>query len=351
MIPAALDAVLVPTITSLLALTRPDAERMATMLRESDQTAEVPPDLRAQLMCSARTRLANRALKAESRKSDRNGGFKSVYFDGCEVISIGRTQRCAQMRQGVIEFLMQHAMYRNGYNVPQMCLTIVRVASTPVIGMYQIISHSERMTCTLAEFLHASAYNAQREEERVRSCVIMLSCVCYGLHKINTEMSIRHGDLKPDNVMLRGRQDDANNTNGILRRWCLIDFGLMKDCRSSCGDIFFLCWWLVHSYTRHIPPRVLSTLRRALCVPYAAMSAVQNATTYVPNGRGNVEFAKTVRRVDPSAVVSDADAQWRKQYGLTKVELYQVQRALEAPTLEPAVFVKKVHKLFHAVAS
>ena len=348
MIPRALDAVLVSSLCSLTGLHRSDAERMADVLRDERADAEIPSDLRAQLMSQCRTRLACRASKAEARKSDRNGGFKSVYFDGCDVIAISRPQRYAQMRACLIEFLVQHAMYRQGHNVPQLCSALVRVVSTPVIGMYQVVAHSERMTCTLAEYLVSAAYAGAPDEARTRACVVMLSCVCYGLHKINGEMCIRHGDLKPDNVMLRGRQEEASKTDGdgVLRRWCLIDFGLMRECRSSCGDVFFLCWWLAHCYAKHLPAKVLSIVRRALTVPVGALRDAPHAASYVANDRGVVDFAKTVMRDAPAAVAAEADVQWRRLYGITKSELYGVQRALVAPALEPAVFVKRVHVLF-----
>lgn len=348
MIPRALDAVLVSSLCSLMALHRSDAERMADVLRDERADMEIPSDLRAHLMSQCRTRLACRAAKAEARKSDRNGGFKAVYFDGCDVIAISRPQRYAQTRTCLVEFLAQHAMYAKGHNVPQLCSAIVRVVSTPVLGMYQVVAHSERMTCTLAEYLVSPVYSAASDEARTRACVIMMSCVCYGLHKINNEMHIRHGDLKPDNVMLRGKLEDASRSDGegVLRRWCLIDFGLMRDCSSSCGDVFFCCWWLAHCYAKHLPPKVLGIVRRALAVSVGALVDAPHAGSYVASDRGVVDFSKTVGRVSPVAVAAEADVQWRRLYGITKSELYAVQRALLAPALEPAVFVKKVHVLF-----
>ncbi len=351
MVPDALVPVLAPTIVAALGLARADAELLADQLRADAALADAPelhPSLRAAFMATARSRLARRAAECDARECDRHGGFKSVYFDGADrVVSITRPQRYAHTRAALLEVLVQHAMYARGHNVPRAHGATVGVVGTPAVGLYRLVVASERMTCTLAEFLQGEAYAALPAATQTNACVMMLSCVCHGLHKLHAELGIRHGDLKPDNVMLRGRVDECASRAGILRRWCLIDFGLTKGVATRGGDLFFLCWWLVHVYARHVPVPVLRIARRVLRVKPAALAAHPNAATFAPSERGHVDFSRAVGRVDPPAVAADSsDATWRRSYGLTKHELYTLQRCVDVPAAEPAVFVRTVHAAF-----
>jgi hypothetical protein len=344
MIPDALLPVLAQTIVAALGLARAEADLLADQLRaEAD---ELHPALRAAFMATARSRLSRSAAECDARECDRHGGFKSVYFEGDRVVSITRPARYAPTRLALLEVLIQHAMYARGHNVPRAHAATVGVVGTPCVGLYRLVVSSERMTCTLAEFLQGEHYAALPPATQTNACVMMLSCVCHGLHKLHAELGIRHGDLKPDNVMLRGRVEDCAARAGILRRWCLIDFGLTKGVTTRGGDIFFLCWFLVHVYAKHVPAAVLRVARRVLRVKPAALAAHPHAATFAPTERGYVDFARVVGRADPPAVTADADANWRRSYGLTKHELYTLQRAIDAPDAEPSVFVRAVHRAF-----
>ena len=340
-----LEAAVVPAIVATLGLSRAEAEALAAYMR--GDAAELSPGLRAAFMGMVRSRLARRAAECEHRQHDRHGGFKSVYFDRDRVISVAKPQRYAHARAALLEVVIQHVMSARGHNVPRVFAAHVRVAGTPCAAFYQIVAQSERMTCTLAEALHAAAYTALAAEERARVCLIMLSCVCHGLHKLKKELGIRHGDLKPDNIMLRGELAAASSATDVLRRWCLIDFGLTKCSDAAGSDLFFLAWWLVHHYAKSVPPAVRDVLALALLVPHGALGAL--APTFVANDKGLVDFAGVATRAPAApAVATEHEQAWRRQYGVTKHEIYHVQRTVALPAAEPSAFVRLVHRAFSA---
>jgi hypothetical protein len=56
-----------------------------------------------------------------------------------------------------------------------------------------------------------------------------------------------------------------------------------------------------------------------------------------------VSFAHPLRRA--GAIGDDA---WSRQHGITKTELYAVQRHVEVPALEPVRFVRAIRALYEA---
>jgi hypothetical protein len=253
-LPELRDAVL-PAVCKLFSVSRQTAVLFADALVGNAEDAS--PMLRAAFAHSARSRFAAQAAQAEAAPCDRNGGYKSVYFTGKHVTCITRPLRFATLRQMLLELIVQSIMAERGHNVPRVRLALVRVVGTPVISLYQMVSQAERMQCTLAEFLASEAFAAMGVPERLGALVIALCSVCQGLYRLKSELGIRHGDLKPDNIMRRNA-DDAN----AMRHWCLIDFG--QKVGEGGSDVFFLAWWLVHSYSRHVPPRLLRVLQRAV---------------------------------------------------------------------------------------
>jgi hypothetical protein len=337
-LPELRDAVL-PAVCKLFSVSRQTAVLFADALVGNAEDAS--PMLRAAFAHSARSRFAAQAAQAEAAPCDRNGGYKSVYFTGKHVTCITRPLRFATLRQMLLELIVQSIMAERGHNVPRVRLALVRVVGTPVISLYQMVSQAERMQCTLAEFLASEAFAAMGVPERLGALVIALCSVCQGLYRLKSELGIRHGDLKPDNIMRRNA-DDAN----AMRHWCLIDFG--QKVGEGGSDVFFLAWWLVHSYSRHVPPRLLRVLQRALRVPRVALAALPAAATYPPGRGGLVDFAQCVPRSGEAPVTSKPDETWRRQFGLTKAELYAIQRCVVLPNIEPVLFTKALHRLYVA---
>ena len=66
-----------PCIRKAFTLSPRGSARLVDFLRGS----ELSPDLLAEFMMSARTRLARRAIQIESEPVDREGGFKRVWYD------------------------------------------------------------------------------------------------------------------------------------------------------------------------------------------------------------------------------------------------------------------------------
>ena len=132
------------------------------MLGRAD--AEPPADLFGEVARGARTKLGRLAATAEAAKPDRHGGFKAVYFDGERVLAVTKPLRAAVARQALLELLVQSAMFDDGYAVPAVYGALMRVCSTPIVGLYQVASHSARMKCTLAEYLASDEHAALDEE-------------------------------------------------------------------------------------------------------------------------------------------------------------------------------------------
>jgi hypothetical protein len=114
----------------------------------------------------------------------------------------------------------------------------------------------------------------------------------------------------------------------------VIDFGLSK--RASCSDLFFLCWWLVNPYAKYMPASVLASLRSALSVPRDALASSKCAATL---GAGDtIDFAERVPRQKGHKPKSAQDESWVSKYGITKGELYDIQRTIAAPCFDPRTF-------------
>jgi hypothetical protein len=336
-IPPALSEAVVPAVCRLFGVSRPTAVLFADALAAAADDAS--PMLRAAFAHSARSRFAAQAALLEAQPCDRNGGYKSVYFGAKHVTCITRPLRFATLRQLLLELIVQSLMAERGHNVPRVRLALVRVVGTPIVSLYQMVSQSERMQYTLAEYLAGDEYAALGDDERLAALVIALCGICQGLYRLRSELGIRHGDLKPDNIMRRST-DDAS----VMRHWCLIDFGQTK-AGDAGSDVFFLAWWLVHSYARHVPPRLLAVLRRALRVPAEALAALPAGATLVA-ARGVVDFAQCVKRTAAAPAASKPDETWRRQFGVTKSELYAIQRAVVLPEIEPVLFTKTLHRVY-----
>jgi len=119
-----------------------------------------------------------------------------------------------------------------------------------------------------------------------------------------------------------------------IRDWYVIDFGLSK-C-GSCSDLFFLCWWLANPYAKHMPPAVLASLRSALRVPRASLDAAKCAASLGPGD--TIDFAGRVPRHKGFKPKSAQDETWVSKYGITKGELYDIQRTIAAPCFDPRAF-------------
>jgi hypothetical protein len=324
------------TVRRLLGLTHKPASLLLDYLRGTGDE-EPNPELLGEFLRSARTKLSRLALVRAEGKADRHGGFKSVYFDDERVLAVTKPLRSSTARQALIELLVQCAMHENGHAVPCVHTAHVRVCSTPTAGLYQVISHAERMKATLAEYLSSGDYAALDARNKGNAIVVMLCAVCRTLVKLEAELQIRHGDLKPDNIMQR---DEAPSKKDPTRAWALIDFGQVRSNASVGGDLFFLLWWLVHVYAKHVPRKVLAVLALALDVPVSALESVSlNPPIVAKNGR--VDFASRVKRGGTLG-----DDSWLKLYGVTKTELYSVQRAIKVPALEPKQFVLAIRRLY-----
>jgi hypothetical protein len=136
------------------------------------------------------------------------------------------------------------------------------------------------------------------------------------------------------------RRNEAPSKKDPTRVWALIDFGQVRSNVAVGGDLFFLLWWLVHVYAKYVPRAVLRVLSRALVVPESALDAVRLDPDIVGDN-GRVDFSKRVARDAPMAEDS-----WVKQYGITKTELYSVQRSIRIPLLEPVRFVHAIRPLY-----
>ena len=317
---------------------RPRAAETLVEYLSMPADSEPPPELFSEVARGARTKLGRLAAAAEASKADRHGGFKAVYFDDARVIAVTKPLRAHAARQSILELLVQCAMFEARLAVPAVHGALLRVCSTPVVGLYQVVSHSERMKCTLAEYLASEEHAGLDERGRTNALVAMLCAVCRTLSRLAAEFQIRHGDLKPDNIM---RRDETPSKRDPTRLWCLIDFGQVKSTTAVGADLFFLLWWLVNVYKRGIPAGLLRVLEKQLEVPE---SAVRGVLTPPPIAkRGVVSFARPLAR--DGAIGEDA---WSKQHGITKTELYAVQRHVEVPALEPVRFVRAIRPLYSA---
>jgi hypothetical protein len=317
-----------PCIKRCFGLSPRAAARLADFLRGS----ELYPDVLAELMLSARTRLAKRALQAEGAPVDREGGFKRVWYEDRDdrVLSITRACKLADARQALLEVVVQAGLADRGVSVPRVFSTNVRLAGTPVCQLFQVTTVAERMHCTLADRLGSDEFAAMPETDRANELVMMISSMCRCVHKMHKHLGVTHGDLKPDNIMLRVKPGGCAD----LGDWCMIDFGLSKG--GGCRDMFFLCWWLVNPYAKHVPARVLASLRSALCVPRAALAGAKCAATL---GEGEtLDFSARVPRQRGYRPKSSQDETWVSRYGITKSELYDIQRTIDAPRYDPREF-------------
>jgi serine/threonine protein kinase len=320
---------------------RPRAAALLVEYMHGAADAEPPPELFSDVARAARTKLGRIAAATAASKPDRHGGFKAVYFDEERVLAVTKPLRAAVARQALLELLVQYAMFDDGFAVPAVYGALMRVCSTPIVGLYQVVSHSERMKCTLAEYLASDEHASLDEREQTNALVAMLCAVCRTLSRLAGEFQIRHGDLKPDNIMQR---DGPVSKRDPTSRWCLIDFGQVKATTAVGADIFFLLWWLVNVYKRHVPAPLLAVLTRSLKVPE---QAVRGVLTPPPIAHlGVVSFADALRRAAPIG-----DDAWSKQHGLTKTELYAVQRHMDLPALDPLRFVRSIRKLYVRSAS
>ena len=302
--------------------------------------AEPPAELLGELMRGTRTKLGRLATSvAAGAAPDRHGGFKSVYFDEDRVLGVTKPLRTAVARQALLELLVQYAMYEDGCSVPAVYGALLCVCSTPTVGLYQVVSHSERMQCTLAEYLTGAEYGGLDAVGQTNAIVAMLCAVCRTLARLSSEFQIRHADLKPDNIMQRHERPSKRDPT---RGWCLIDFGQIKAETKVGGDLFFLLWWLVGVYKKHVPRKLLKLLSRALDVPASAVG-IALSPPIKPDESGTVRFSA---RIERSLAIGD-DA-WSKQHGLTKSELYAVQRSISVPALEPTRFVRVIRRLYRA---
>jgi hypothetical protein len=326
----------VGAIRRLLGLAHKPAALLVDYLGSTGEE-EPSAELLGEFLRSARTRLGKLALGRASAKPDRHGGFKAVYFDEDRVLAVTKPLRASTARQALIELLVQYAMHEAGHAVPAVYAAQVRVCSTPTVGLFQVISHSERMQATLAEYLVGAAYAALDAKQKTNAVVVVLCAVCRTLARLHDELQIRHGDLKPDNIMQRNEQPSKKDPTRV---WALIDFGQVRSNASVGGDLFFLLWWLAHVYAKYVPQRLLRVLRAALKVPESALDAVRLAPS-IEAADGVVDFSKRVSRA--GQVAEDA---WTKQYGITKTELYSIQRSISVPSLEPTRFAVLIRKLY-----
>lgn len=326
------------SIVRALFCVRPRAAALLVEYLSMPADSEPPPALLSEVARGARTKLGRVAAAAEAAKADRHGGFKAVYFDGERVVSVTKPLRAHIARQAILELLVQCAMFDARLAVPAVHSALMRVCSTPVVGLYQVVSHSERMKCTLAEYLASDEHAGLDEKGKTNALVAMLCAVCRTLARLAAEFEIRHGDLKPDNIM---RRDEPPSKRDPTRLWCLIDFGQVKSTAAVGADLFFLLWWLVNVYKRGIPAALLRVLERHLDVPESAVRGVLTPPAVAK--RGVVSFARPIAR--DGAIGEDA---WSKQHGLTKTELYAVQRHVEVPALEPVRFVRAIRPLYSA---
>ena len=330
---ASIDAAAI--VRSLFGM-RPRAAALLVEYLHGAADAEPPPELFSEVARAARTKLGRIAAATAAAKPDRHGGFKAVYFDGERVLAVTKPLRAAVARQALLELLVQSAMFDDGFAVPAVYGALMRVCSTPVVGLYQVVSHSERMKCTLAEYLASDEHGGLDARGQTNAVVAMLCAVCRTLSRLAGEFQIRHGDLKPDNIMQR---DGPVSKRDPTSRWCLIDFGQVKSTTAVGADIFFLLWWLVNVYSRHVPAPLLCALSGALKVPESAVRGVLSPAPIAE--RGLVSFAGPLRRA--GSIGEDA---WSKQHGLTKTELYAVQRHVDIPALDPLRFVRSIRTFY-----
>ena len=333
-----LQSSVVPTICRLFSLSRQTAGLFVEALNSTGE--ECSPLLRATLLHSSRSRFAAHAASLERAESDRHGGYKQVYLQPKVVVCITRPIRFATFRQLLLELVIQSIMAERGHNVPHMRRAMVRVVGTPLVTLYQVVSQAERMQQTLAEYMSSEEFGALDDTERLNSLVVVLCSACQGVYRLQSELKIHHGDLKPDNIMCRGE------TVPTMRKWCLIDFGQARSGEAG-SDIFFLFWWLLHMYAKHLPKKLRSFVAKSLCVPYDALASVPLSSSILASPNGTVDFARPVRRASPlPASAPGADENWRKQFGLTKSELYALQRHIAAPKLQPLAVNTALHKLY-----
>ena len=317
-----------PCIRKVFGLSPRGSAKLADFLRGSD----LYPDVLAELMMSARTRLARRAIQIESEPVDREGGFKRVWYDEDDrVLAITRACKIGDARQALLEVVVQACLAESGVAVPRILGTNVRIAGTPVCQLFQVTTVAEKMHCTLADRLGSDAFARLSEVARTNEIVMMISSMCRCVHKMHKHIGFVHGDLKPDNIMLRAEPAAAT---ADMRDWYVIDFGLSK--RAACSDMFFLCWWLANPYAKYIPPAVLASLRAALRVPRTALDAAKCAATLGPGDP--IDFAGRVPRQKGLKPKSAQDETWVSKYGITKGELYDIQRTIVAPCFDPRAF-------------
>ena len=329
------------SIVRALFCVRPRAAALLVEYLSMPADSEPPPALLSEVARGARTKLGRVAAAAEASKADRHGGFKAVYFDGERVVSVTKPLRAHIARQAILELLVQCAMFDARLAVPAVHGALMRVCSTPVVGLYQVVSHSERMKCTLAEYLASDEHAGLDERGKTNAIVAMLCAVCRTLSRLASQFQIRHGDLKPDNIM---RRDEPLSKRDPTRRWCLIDFGQVKATTAVGADMFFLLWWLVNVYKKSVPLPLLGVLAKKLRIPEASVRGVLAPPPIAEDGF--VSFAKALRR--NGAIGEDA---WTKQHGLTKTELYAVQRQVDIPALEPVRFVHSIRALYKTSAA
>jgi hypothetical protein len=328
----------VPTLCRLFSLNRQTAGLFVDALNSTGD--ECSPLLRATLLHSSRSRFAAHAASLEMADSDRHGGYKQVYLQPKVVVCITRPIRFGTFRQLLLELVIQSIMAERGHNVPEMRRAMVRVVGTPTVTLYQVVSQAERMQQTLAEYMTSQAYSDLEETEKTNSLVVVMCSACQGVYRLQSELKIHHGDLKPDNIMRRG---EAAPT---MRQWCLIDFGQARTGELG-SDILFLFWWLVHMYAKHLPRGLRSFVGRSLRVPVGSLADVPFASSLVAGPTGTVDFGKCVKRTTALAAgASAADESWRRQFGLTKSELYTLQRTVSAPKLQPLVVNAALHRLY-----
>lgn len=335
---ASIDAAAI--VRSLFCM-RPRAAALLVEYMHGAADAEPPPELFSEVARAARTKLGRIAAATADSKADRHGGFKAVFFDDQRVLAVTKPLRAAVARQALLELLVQYAMFDEGYAVPAVFGALMRVCSTPIVGLYQVVSHSERMKCTLAEYLASDEHGNLDERGQTNAVVAMLCAVCRTLSRLASQFQIRHGDLKPDNIM---RRDEPLSKRDPTRRWCLIDFGQVKATTAVGADMFFLLWWLVNVYKKNVPAPLLEKLARKLTIPEASVRGVLTPPPIAEGG--SVSFAKAIRRA--GAIGEDA---WSKQHGLTKTELYAVQRHVDIPALEPVRFVRSIRTLYKTSAA
>ena len=311
------------------------SQRASARLADFLGGSELYPDVLAELMMSARTRLARRAIQIESEPVDREGGFKRVWYDESEdrVLTITRACKLSDARQALLEVVVQAGLAEHGVAVPRILATNVRLAGTPVCQLFQVTTVAERMHCTLADRLASSAFAGLPDTARTNEIVMMISSMCRCVHKMHRHIGFMHGDLKPDNIMLRVEPTGQAD----IRDWYVIDFGLSKN--GSCSDLFFLCWWLANPYAKYMTPVVLESLRAALRVPRAALAAAKCASTLGPGE--TMDFAACIPRQKGHKAKSAQDESWVSKYGITKSELYDIQRTIATPCYDPRAFYAK----------